>query len=104
LAGRLRTKVAVINTQGREVGEVSQIQDRGENLAEAVAGMKVAVSLKGPTVGRHIHEGDTLYVGIPEDHARVLLRRFAQELDPGDRETLNEYAEIMRKTIPFWGT
>jgi len=104
LAGRLRTKVTVTNTEGREVGQVSQIQDRGENLAEATMGMKVAVSLKGPTVGRHIHEGDTLYVGMPEDHARVLLSRFEQELDPGERETLHEYTEIMRRTIPFWGT
>jgi translation initiation factor 5B len=103
LGGRLRTRVRLVDLKGREVGQVSQIQDRGESLTEATAGMQVAVSLRGPIVGRHIHEGDLLYTQIPEEHARVLLRRFEQELDPREVETLQEFIEIMRGENAFWG-
>ncbi|UCD72827.1 MAG: translation initiation factor IF-2, partial [Candidatus Bathyarchaeota archaeon] len=103
LGGRLRTRVRLIDRKGREVGQVSQIQDRGESLTEAIAGMQVAVSIRGSIVGRHIHEDDLLYVQIPEEHVRVLLRRFEQELDPREMETLQELIEIMRGENAFWG-
>ena len=103
IAGRLRTKTTVMNTIGNEIGQVSQIQDRKENLTEATTGMKVAVSLKGPTVGRQIHEGDLLYVRVPEEHVRIFLSKYEQELDQGEIETLHELIEIMRKEEPFWG-
>ncbi len=103
IAGRLRTRAMVMNIEGHEVGQVSQIQDRKENLAEAKKGMKIAVSLKGPIVGRQIHEGDLLYVRVPEEHVRILLSRFEEELDEGEIETLHELIEIMRKEDPFWG-
>lgn len=103
IAGRLRTKTTVMNTIGNEIGQVSQIQDRKESLTEATTGMKVAVSLKGPTVGRQIHEGDLLYVRVPEEHVRIFLSKYEQELDQGEIETLHELIEIMRKEEPFWG-
>ncbi len=103
LSGRLTTKVKVVNLEGREVGQISQIQDRGENLVEASAGAKVAVSIRGPTVGRHIHEGDMLYVRVPEEHVRILLTRHQQHLNPEEIGTLQEYVEIMRRESPYWG-
>jgi len=103
LAGKLRTKVTVVNREGREVGQVSQIQDRGESLTEAIAGMKVAVSLRGPIVGRHIHEGDLLYVQVPEEHAKILLSELRQELNPEEIDSLLEFVEIMREKNPFYG-
>jgi len=103
IAGRLKTKTTVLNTVGNEVGQVSQIQDRKENLTEATTGMKVAVSLRGATVGRQIHEGDILYVRVPEEHVKILLRKYEQELDQEEVETLHELIEIMRKEESFWG-
>jgi len=103
LAGRLKTRVELVNSEGQKVGEVSQIQDQGENIPEATTGMKVAVSLKGPTVGRQIHEGEILHVQVPEEHARILLSRFEEELEPGEREALKELTEIMRTEHVFWG-
>jgi translation initiation factor 5B len=65
--------------------------------------MQVAVSMEKPMVGRHIFEKDMLYVKIPEPHAKVLLSTFMDRLTADEQEALNEYVEVMRKKVPFWG-
>lgn len=103
LAGRIKPKIALVKKDGEEVGEIMQIQDRGEAVSEAVAQMQVAVSLDKPVVGRHIHEKDVLYVRVPEAQAKALLTRLRDQLTNEELEALNEYVELMRKkTNPFW--
>lgn len=103
LAGRIKPKVSLVGEDGENVGEVMQIQDKRQTVSEATADMQVAVSLDKPIVGRHIHEKDTLYVRVPEAHAKALLTKFQDRLAPGEIEALNEYVELMRKkTTPFW--
>jgi translation initiation factor IF-2 len=51
---------------------IKGIQEHNENIGSATVGMEVAVAIDGPTVGRQIHEGDMLYVNIPEKHARII--------------------------------
>ncbi len=103
LGGRIKPKCAMINTSGKVVGTISQIQDRGEAISEATIGMQVAVSMKEPIVGRHVREGDILYVDIPERHAKILLTEFADRLDLDELEVLKELVEIKRKQKPYWG-
>ena len=102
LAGTIKPKYPLIRADGAEVGEIMQIQDRGQAISEARAGMEVAVSLDRPVVGRHIHEGDVLYVRVPEEHAKVLLTKFQDQLTPDELEALNELVTVMRKRVPFW--
>jgi len=104
LAGKIKPRVPLVNREGKEIGEILQIQERGEPISLAEAGKQVAVSIDKPVVGRHFEEADILYVGVPEPHARNLLTKFQNRLDPGELEALNELAEIMRKSIPFWAT
>jgi len=103
LAGQIRPKYPLTKQDGSDVGEILQIQDQGEAIKEAKAGMQVAISLNKPVVGRHIEEGDILYVKVPEAHAKVLLTKFREALSGGELEALNEYVELMRKRFPFWG-
>jgi translation initiation factor 5B len=104
LAGKISPKHALIRAEdGEEVGEISQIQDKGKALPEAEKGMQVAISLEKPIVGRHVFEKDTLYVKVPEQHARVLVSTFMDRLTMEEQEALSEYLEIMRKKTPFWG-
>ncbi len=103
LAGRIRPKYRLVRDEdGNEVGEIQQIQEKGEVLPEADQGMQVAISMEKPVVGRHIFESDLLYVKVPEDHAKMLLTKFIDELSIGEREALKEYVQIMRKKIPLW--
>jgi translation initiation factor 5B len=71
-------------------------------LPEAGKGMQVAISMDKPIVGRHIFEKDTLYVKVPEPHAKVLLTTFMDRLTTEEQEALNEYVNLKRKKTPFW--
>jgi hypothetical protein len=58
--------------------------------------MQVAIALKKPTVGRHIHENDVLYVNISEDETKA-LKKLSGVLSPDEEEVLEELVEIKRK-------
>jgi hypothetical protein len=53
-------------------------------------------------VGRHIFEEDTLYVRVPESHARILLTKFQDQLSTDELNVLNEFVELMRRKSLFW--
>ena len=91
-----------MNSKGKVVGTIAQIQDRGQNIPEARSGMKVAVSMREPIMGRHIHEGETLYVSIPENDARLLLKEYNDMLDEESRKVLEEIVKIKRAQNPLW--
>ena len=103
LAGTIRPRLILMNEEGREIGEILQIQDRGKPISEAKMGSQVAISIDKPIVGRHIDEGDILYSSIPESHARKLFSKFTERLSPDELECLNEIADIMSRKRPFWG-
>jgi len=102
LAGQIKPKYTLAKEDGQDVGEIMQIQDRGQAVSEANVGMQVAVSLNKPVVGRHIHENDILYVKVPEEHAKTLLTKFQDRLSPEELGVLNEFVETMRRKSPFW--
>jgi translation initiation factor 5B len=102
LAGTIKPKTTLAKEDGRNIGEIMQIQDRGEAVSEANAGSQVAISVTKTIVGRHIHEGEKFYVRVPEAHAKILLTKFQDRLTAEEIETLNEFVEIMRLESPFW--
>ncbi len=104
LVGTIRPKYAVVRAEnGEELGEIQQIQDKGKALPDAQQGMQVAVSMERPIFGRHIFEKDLLYTKVPEEHVKILSSTFMQRLTTDEQETLNEYVNLMRKKVPFWG-
>ncbi len=103
LAGTIRPKVVLVRAEdGKEVGEIQQIQEKGESLSEAMAGMQVAISMDKPMIGRHIFERDILYVKVPEAHAKALLSKFVDKLTVEEQKALKDYVEVMRKKSVFW--
>jgi translation initiation factor 5B len=103
LGGQLKPKYSLIRAEdGADIGEVQQIQDKGKAISEAKQGMQVAVSLDKPIVGRHVFEKDILYVKVSEHDAKALLTTHLDKLTADEQEVLKEYAEQMRKKIPFW--
>jgi len=103
LVGRIRPKYPLMDENGRRIGEVMQIQDKGKDLDEAVKGMQVAASIDKGTVGRNITEGQTLVVDIPEKHVKILQSRFASELSPEEGELVKNVIELKRRQNAIWG-
>lgn len=101
--GRLRQKVHTINEEGKKIGTVHQIQESGKAIEEATAGMQVAVSLKEPTIGRLINEGDVLYTDLNSRQAKQLLERFNHRLNDQEKEVLNMLVARKRKSDPTFG-
>jgi len=64
----------------------------------------VSIAIDGPTVGRDIEEGDTLWTEIPEKHAKILEQELKEEITADEREALAAYLETKRKRDPFWGS
>lgn len=102
LAGKITPRVRLTTADGKEVGEILQIQDRGESIPQAETGKQVAISIDKPVVGRHFDEGDILYVRVPEEHAKKLLAKFQYRLTPEEVEALDDFVMMMRNSSPFW--
>jgi len=66
------------------------VQDQGKDVPEAGVGKQVAVSIDKPTVGRHIFEGEVLYVDVPLQHVKILSSKFKDYLSPGEVALLSE--------------
>jgi translation initiation factor 5B len=103
LAGRIRPKYPLMDENGRRIGEVMQIQDKGKDLQEATKGMQVAASIDKGIVGRNVIEGQNLIVDIPEKHAKILQSRLTNELAPEESELVNTLVQLKRRQNPIWG-
>ena len=103
IGGVIRTQVPLMRDDGAVAGIIKGIQEHNENIGSATVGMEVAVAIDGPTVGRQIHEGDILYVNIPEKHARIVEQELMPRLAEDERETMENFLAIKRKKEPFWG-
>lgn len=101
--GIIKTRLNVMKEDGTRVGIIKGIQQHGENVGEAKFGTQVAVSIDGPVVGRQIHEGDLLYIDIPERHAKMVEQELTDHLSADELETLEKFLNIKRLGNPFWG-
>jgi len=103
LAGRIRPKYPLVDEDGRRIGEVMQIQDKGKDLQEATKGMQVAASIDKGIVGRNVIEGQNLVVDIPEKHVKILRSRLTKELTPEENELVSSLILLKRHQNPIWG-
>ncbi|TKX81178.1 translation initiation factor IF-2 [Halorubrum sp. SD626R] len=106
ISGTLQNNRNVGAFEGNEfdrVGQLSGIQKQGDDVDEARAGERVSIAIDGPTVGRGIEEGDTLWTEVPEKHAKILEQELKEEITADEREALSAYLDTKRKRDPFWG-
>jgi len=103
VGGRLKPKVRLMDASGVELGTVEQIQENGKPVQEATKGMQVAISVRGPTLGRSIKENDSIFT-FPTSHDVKLLRgKLASTLKPGDEEILEEIVAIRSAKDMMYG-
>ncbi|MBI1971077.1 translation initiation factor IF-2 [Candidatus Woesearchaeota archaeon] len=102
IAGTARTGIPLMNEEGKDLTKIKGMQLDKENVGEAERGKKLAVSMDHVSVGRQIHEGDTLYSAVPEEHFRK-MKDLKKYLKPDEIEVIKEIAKIKRKENPVWG-
>jgi len=102
LSGKIKTGVTLINKIGKYSGKIKQIQDKNENLKVAEKDKEVAISIDDVVVGRHIKEGDILYVDIPEKHAKIIEEELCNTLSTDEAEAFDQIIRLKRKDNPFW--
>ena len=103
IAGKLKPKVRLMDSKGKELGTVEQIQDQGKSLPEANTGDKVAISVQGPTLGRQVKENDTIYT-LPRSHEVKLIRtKYLGALTAAEADVLNEIMNLKSETDPMFG-
>jgi len=106
LSGTLKRNARVVDFENRKpkrVGQIKGIQEQGEDVDQARSGERVSVAIDGPTVGRQIDEGDTLWSELPEKHAKVLEQELTDDIPADELEALSMYLDKRRQRDPFWG-
>ena len=103
LIGKLKQKISVMNEKGKKIGVIHQIQNEGKNLEVADKGTQVALSIKGPTVGRQINEGDIFYTDLNSKQTKFLLERFSNRLNEEEKEVFNFILSKKREIDPAFG-
>ena len=94
--GVIKPRTGLMNSTGKRVGTILQIQDRSVNIDEATDGMEVAVSIRGPTVGRQIKDDDVLYVDIPDAQILAIRKKFMDDLTQSELDVYDEIVQIKR--------
>ena len=103
LGGVLKQNATIINSMGKEVGIVKQLQDKNQTIRSAVSGLQVAVSMNEPVIGRTISEGEILYTLPTAIGARLLNQKYRESLSDSDFDILQEILNIRRKIVPLYG-
>jgi translation initiation factor 5B len=78
-----------LERNSKSVGEVKEVQLRGDNITEAKSGDKVALSMPDVTIGKEIKEGDILETHISEKNLET-LEKVKTKLRDDERELLEE--------------
>lgn len=98
VSGILRPGSRLMRKDGKEVGEVMQIQSMGKPVREARRGDRVAISIRGNVmVGRHFDEGDTLYSEPSESDLVALVEKFPDRVSEDMVEATREISEVLLK-------
>ncbi|MFH1424883.1 MAG: translation initiation factor IF-2 [archaeon] len=97
LAGSIKPKQELMTKTGEVIGTIKALQKDNKAIEEAKLGEQVAVSIVGPTIGRHIKEKDILYVHVPKRDIKLIKEKLFESLGPGILELLNEIEDIIKK-------
>jgi len=102
LSGTLRKEIPLIDETGEKIARVKNIEENKKTTDEVITGKEVAISLPGTNFERALKERKFLY----SDMSEFQFRQFKKNKDlltQGEMKTLQEIAEMKRKTHSEWG-
>lgn len=94
LGGQIRVGQKVMRDDGEVVGVIKSIQKDKQSQKDAKMGDEVAVSIKGPTVGRQIKGDQVLFVELRDDEVQKLKKK---DLTIEEQDILDKVCKIKRK-------
>ena len=100
--GKLTPHTNLIDEKDEKVGKTKNIQSEKHSVEEANEGMEVAISIPGINFERQLKETNFLYSDMGESQFRN-FKKNKDLLSQGEIKTLQEIAEIKRKTKADWG-
>jgi translation initiation factor 5B len=102
MRGKLRQKAHVMNSDGKSIGTIHQIQEEGKTIQEAGKGKQVAVSITGPTIGRQVNEGEILFTLPSDTEVKTIREKYLNALSGEESELLDEIIKVRRKAVPLY--
>jgi len=91
--GTIKPGYKLINkASGENLGEIREVQSRGENVQEAKTGERVALSMNDVTIGKNVTEGDTLETALRDSDIGG-LEKVKAKLTNEEKEMLKEFEE-----------
>lgn len=103
MGGKIKQKASFMNSEGKLIGFIHQIQEEGKTVQELEKGRQASISVNGPTIGRQINEGDKFYTLPSEGEVKTLNEKYVAAMSQEDAELLKEIIEVRRKTSPLFG-
>ncbi|MBN1897066.1 MAG: translation initiation factor IF-2 [Candidatus Aenigmarchaeota archaeon] len=91
IKGIIRSNSRLVK-DGKDIGDVKELQAEGENVSEGKAGDRLAVSIDGGIVGKNIDEGDEIDIKLM-NHELDILRKLRHRLRGDELELLKELEE-----------
>ena len=101
-AGKVKKGLNLIDDKGEKIGRIKNIQHEKTSINEATQNMEVAVSVPGVNFERVLKDKNYLYSDISEQHFRN-FKKNKDLLSSSEMKTLQEIAEIKRKSNSEWG-
>ncbi|MFC1710597.1 translation initiation factor IF-2 [Nanoarchaeota archaeon] len=101
-AGKLLSNLPLIDNDGDKVGRVKKIQSENKSVGEAKEGMELALSIPGSNFERKIKDKTHLYADISEKQFKT-FKKNKDLLSQNEIKTLQEIAEIKKRTKDSWG-
>jgi len=101
-AGKIRAGLRLINSDGKEIGKVKDVQENQNKVSEASSGKEVAISVPGIMFDRVLGEVDSLYSDLSEKQFRD-FKDNKELLSSDEVRVLQRIAQIKRKVKVTWG-
>lgn len=95
LKGMLKRDVKLVK-DGKEVGEIKEIQSEGQTVESVKKGERVAISIEGAVIGRNVKEGDILYTFFTKEDLKA-MEEFRDEVPEEEFELGKRIIEMLKK-------
>jgi len=97
--GRIKKGTDLINERGEIIGKIKGIQVDKTSKDEAVAGNEAAISVDGPTFGKDIVAGITLYTYVHKREGELYLDKYASQLKEDEIQLLFHILRITKQKV-----
>lgn len=101
--GTVKQKIQIMNSAGKKIGKIHQLQDGKKSIDVATQGQEVACSIQDVTIGRQISEEDVFYSMPNSREAKTILEKFLHKLSPEQQTVFNEIVALQRAKDASYG-